>query len=71
MALGDDNYGHTSVLLAESRALRDGLETALNAGFYRLTVEGDNSLVIAAFNKKLEVPWRLKMVMQDIQVLAQ
>jgi len=71
LALGADNYGHTSVLLAESRALRDGLETALNAGFYRLTVEGDNSLVIAAFNKKLAVPWRLKTVMQDIQVLAQ
>jgi len=59
------------VLLAESRALRDGLETALNAGFCRLIVEGDNSLVIAAFNRELEVPWRLKTVMQDIQILAQ
>ena len=71
LALGADHYGHTSVILAESRALRDGLETALNAGFCRLIVEGDNSLVIAAFNKEREVPWRIKTVIQDIQVLAQ
>ena len=62
-ALGAEHYGHTSVLLAESRALRDGLETALKAGCSRLIVEGDNALVIAAFNKERAIPWRIKTIM--------
>ena len=71
LQMGANSYGHTSILLAESRAFRDGLGAALHAGFSRIVVEGDNQLVIAAFNKELEVPWRIKTVMQDIQVLAQ
>ena len=69
--MGASNYGNTSVILAESRAFRDGLGAALKSGFYRLVIEGDNSMIIGAFNKELEVPWCIKTVMQDIQVLAQ
>jgi len=69
--MGAYNYGRASVLLAESRAFRDGMGAALRSGFYILEVEGDNSFVITAFNKELEIPWHIKTIMQDIQVLAQ
>jgi len=69
--MGAANYGNTSVILAESRAFRDGLRAALKSGYYRLAIEGDNSMVIGVFNKELQVPWRIKTIMQDIQVLAQ
>ena len=64
--MGASNYGNTSVIMAESRALQDGLQAALKSGFHRLLIEGDNSIVIGAFKKELEVPWRIKTVVQDI-----
>ena len=70
LVMGASNYGDTSVILAESRALRDGLVAALNYDFYNLEVEGGNSMVVGAFNKEIEVPWCIKTTIQDIQVLA-
>jgi len=71
LAMGASNYGNTSVIMAESRALRDGLQAALSSSFHRLVIEGDNAIVIGAFKKELQVPWRIKTIMRDIQVLAQ
>jgi len=71
LEVGASNYGNTSVIMVESRALRDGLQAALKSGFHRLVIEGDNSIVIGAFKNEVEVLWRIKNVMQDIQVLAQ
>ena len=68
--MGASNYGDTSVILAECRALRDGLVAALNYEFSNLVVEGDNSMVVGAFNKEIAVPWCIKTTMQDIQLLA-
>ena len=59
---GACNYGNTTVAMGESRALRDGMEAALNAGYSTLEVEGDNSLVIAAVKGEIWVPWRIKTV---------
>ena len=71
LLLGALNYGDTSVTMAESHALQDGLQEAIRRGFSRLEIEGDNSLVIGASLKQVEVPWRIKNVIQDIQTLAQ
>ena len=57
--------------MAESRVLRDGLQVALKSGLHRLEIEGGNSILIGALKKEIEVSWRIKNVMQDIQVLAQ
>jgi len=70
LTVGASNYGNTSVIMAESRALRDGLQAAVDSGLHRLVIEGDNSIVISVFKKDHEVPWRIKNIMQDIQVLA-
>ena len=66
LIMGASNYGDTSVILAECRALRDGLVAALNYEFSNLVVEGDNSMVVGAFNKETAVPWCIKTTMQDI-----
>jgi len=63
LVVGASNYGNTSVIMAETRALRDGLQAALKSGFHRLVIKGDNSIVIGVFKKELEVPWRIKNVM--------
>ena len=57
MAVGASNYGNTSIIMAESRALRDGLQAALRFGFHRLDIKGDNSVVIGALKRETEVPW--------------
>jgi len=57
--------------MAECRALLDGLQAALERGFSRLDIEGDNSVVIGASKKEIEVSWRIKNVIQDIQTLTQ
>jgi len=56
LLVGAVNYGHTSVVMVESRALRDGLQAALERGYFRLDMEGDNSIVIGASLKEIEVP---------------
>ena len=53
--------------MAESHALRDGIEAALNAGYSTLDIEGDNSIVIAAVKGDIGVPWRIKTVIYDIR----
>jgi len=68
---GASNYGNTSVIMAASRALRDGLQVALQFGLPRLEIEGDNSMVIGALQKKSEVPWQIKNITQDIHTLIQ
>ena len=37
--LGTTNYGHASSLVAEARALKDGLRMAIQAGYSRICVE--------------------------------
>ena len=69
LLIGACNYGTTTVAMAESRALRDGLEAAVRAGYSALDVEGDNSLVVAAVTTSIGIPWRVKTVIHDIQQL--
>jgi len=71
IVVGASNYGNTSVVMAKSRALGDGLQAALKFGFPSLEIEGDNSVVIGAIKKEIEVPWQIKNVIQDIQILFQ
>jgi len=42
------NYGLTSSLVAEARALKDGVLLAVQAGYSKISMEGDNVLVIQA-----------------------
>jgi len=57
---------NASILVAEATAMRDGISTALQAGFRRLEVEGDNQIVIKAVQKQIQVPWQIAPILQDI-----
>jgi len=37
-----NSYGCTSIIVAEARALRDGVQEAHTVGFKNLIIEGDN-----------------------------
>jgi len=57
---------HASILVAEATAMRDGIYTALQAGFRQLEVEGDNQVVLRAVQKKILVPWQIAPIIEDI-----
>jgi len=67
--MGAANYGTTSAVMAEGQALWDGLQAALNSGYQRLDVEGDNYAIISALRKETTIPWQVKNVIQDIHAL--
>jgi len=57
---------HASILVAEVTAMRDGISTALQAGFRQLEVEGDNQIVIKAVQKQIQAPWQIAPILEDI-----
>jgi len=57
---------NASILVAEATALRDGIRTALQAGHYRLEVEGDNQIVIHAVQNHILPPWQIAPIIEDI-----
>lgn len=59
-------YGDTSILVAEARALRDGLREVIKAGFQFLLIEGDNSTVIQAIKGATHTPWTISLIVSDI-----
>ena len=42
---GAAHYGKSSILIAEARALRDGVKAIANLGIKHLLIEGDNGRV--------------------------
>jgi len=55
-----------SVLVAEATALRDGISAALQAGFRKIEVEGDNQVVLKAVQKQIHTPWQITPILEDI-----
>ena len=60
------NYGHTSSLVAETRAVEDGLLMALCTGYPAIDVEGDNLVVIQALNGKGHIPWQISNIIRAV-----
>ena len=46
--------------------MRDGIITALQEGYSRLEVEGDNQIVIKAVQKQIQAPWQILPILEDI-----
>ena len=64
---GAANYGHSSIMVAEARPLRDGVKIANQAGFRKLYIEGDNCTIIKALQGKNSVPWQISTILEDVQ----
>ena len=60
------NYGASWILVAEGRALRDGVHATIMAGYSRLQIEGDNVIVIEALQGKATIPWQINHIIQDV-----
>ena len=55
-----------SILVAEATAMRDGISAALQAGYRRLEVKGDNQIVLKAVQKQIHPPWPIAPILKDI-----
>ncbi|CAL2255376.1 unnamed protein product [Prunus armeniaca] len=57
---GSNNVGENSINVAESIALQDGLDAAIERGWDQIIVEGDSKLVIDSTVKKASPPWSIQ-----------
>ena len=57
---------HASILVAEATAMRDEIRAALQDGFRRIEVEGDNLVVLKAVQKQIQAPWQITPIIEDI-----
>ena len=67
LKLGAASYGRASILLAEGRALRDGIQAAFLSGYRSMEIEGDNKIIIQAIQGQISVPWQLRTIVKEIQ----
>ena len=56
LTVGATNYGNTSIIMAEGRALRNKIQAAATARYRMLDIEGDNLIVIGALQRKIQTP---------------
>ena len=69
---GTTYYGQTFILVAETRALRDGIRSAIQGGYNKIETDGDNLIVIEALRDKFKVAWQIPNSMEDVRIwLAQ
>ena len=71
LKVGANPCGHTSILVAKVRALRDGIEAALQARFTKLCTEGDNLIVMQALTGKSIVLWKIGTIIEDLHIWLQ
>ena len=58
---------YASVIVAEATTMRDGIRATLNVGYRKILVEGDNQIVIKAFQNQIHTPWRIAPLFEDIR----
>jgi len=68
---GAFNLGAASILVAEATAMRNGLRTAIEAGFNNIHIEGDNKTLIQAVQQHIQPPWEIQVLVQDILYFLQ
>jgi len=65
---GAAHYGESSILIAEARALRDGVKVAAELGVKHLFIEGDNATIIRALRGDISSPWTIAALIQDVLI---
>ena len=60
-----------SVLVAEATTMRDGIKDAIQAGFTDIHIEGDNRTLIQAVRGRIQTPWEIQVLVQDIYTYIQ
>ena len=55
-------------MIGKARALKDGVSAATQASYKILLIEGDNTTVIQAPTGKIQVPWKIATIIEDIRI---
>ena len=63
-----EKLGKTSIILAETVALRNAILEAKRDLFTHVHIEGDNATVIEAVKGSRSCPWEIGQLIRDIQV---
>ena len=46
--------------------MRNGFKVAIQAGFTNIHIDGDNHILIQAVQRKIQDPWEIQVLVQDI-----
>jgi len=46
--------------------MRNGVQAAVKAGFSNIHIEGDNKILIQAVQGRIQPPWEIQVLVQDI-----
>ena len=57
--------------MAEAQALKDGVFLVIQARYRNITIEGDNLIVIQALKGKVQIPWQIANIVEDIHSAIQ
>ena len=66
-----NHIGNSSIIVVECMALRDGMLAAKKKCFLNLDIEGDSKIVIDCYNKNINIPSSILLLMEDIWNLSQ
>ena len=64
---GASYYGHTSILVAEVRALREGVISIVQKAINKIIIEGSNQIVIQALKGNIQIPWQISNIIEDLR----
>ena len=64
------DIGNSTIIVAECMALRDGILAVKNNGFLNLEIESDSKIVVDSYNRKINIPVSIMLLMEDIWKLA-
>jgi len=60
------SLGVASILVVEATAMRNGLGAAVHASYTNIHLEGDNQILIQAVQRRIQVPWEIQTLVEDI-----
>lgn len=67
---GARSLGENTINVAECVSLRDALWMTRSWGFRKIQIEGESKLMIDSIFGWCSIPWRLRLIIQDIKILA-
>lgn len=62
--------GQNTITIAEALAMRDALHLAKARNLKKIKIERDSKIVIQPILGKYNIPWRIKVIIEDIKWLA-
>ena len=66
LTVGAAFYITAFILVVEARALRDGLNVAIEASFHKLIIEWDNKIVVQALDRTIQIPWKIQCIINAV-----